>query len=344
MAHTVTLEDVARRAGVSPSTASRVLSGSIRVTARKTEAVMQAVQELGYSPNQIAQGLARGRSMNIGVVTQDISSVFYAEMLRGIEQGLADSEYRPLFISGHWQVAEERAALDALLGRPVDALIVLGGHTPDAVLQLLATRVPLVLVGRAQPPADGSGRPSAYSLRVDNALGARLGVQHLLELGHRRIAFISGPPDHVDAQERLRGYREALAHAGLPLDPQLVLHGDFQEASGEAAVEQLLTRGSPFTAVFAANDQMAFGARLALYRHGLRVPQDVSLLGFDNLTVSAYQTPPLTTVEQPTRQMGHDAAQLVLSVLAGQPQTQPSYQPRLVQRDSTAAPPASTRP
>ncbi|ADV67540.1 LacI family DNA-binding transcriptional regulator [Deinococcus maricopensis] len=326
----ITLEDVARAAGVSPSTVSRVLNGSAKVAAPKHDTVMRVVRELGYRPNPIAQGLASGRSMSIGVLTQDITSPFYGDMLHGIEEGLYGSPYHPVFASGHWHVEDETSALHTLLNRPVDALIVLGGHTPDASLLALAGRVPVIAVGRRLHGHD------LACLNIDNVSGAHQGVQHLLDLGHTHIAHIAGPSAHRDARDRLDGYRRALQNAGLPINDQLIVEGDFMEPSGLLAVETLITRGAPFTAIFAANDQMAYGARLALFRRGIRVPEDVSLVGFDGLPGSAFTTPPLTTVRQPTFEMGRAAAQAALNALNGNAPHLPRLATELVVRESTA--------
>ncbi|WP_370657286.1 LacI family DNA-binding transcriptional regulator [Deinococcus sp. KNUC1210] len=211
MTTNITLDEVARAAGVSVSTASRVISGAVRVAPNKREAVLQAVRDLGYRTNLIARGLASGRSMSVGILTQDISSPYYGEVLRGIEDGLEGSGYSPLFVSGHWRVEEEASALDTLLGRPVDAMIILGGHTPDERLIQIAERLPLMAVGRNIRGLEDN------CLRVDNVQGACSVVQHLLELGHHRIAYIGGPTSHRDASDRLQGYRQALEErrAGL---------------------------------------------------------------------------------------------------------------------------------
>jgi LacI family transcriptional regulator len=173
-------------------------------------------------------------------------------------------------------------------------------------------------------------------LGIDNRKGAYEGIRHLIELGHRRIAHIAGPTSHPDAIERLEGYRAALEDANIPFDPSLITVGDYMEQSGVLAVESLLARGALFTAIFAANDQMAYGASVALYRRGIRVPHDVSLVGFDDLPSSSYFTPPLTTVRQPGPEMGWEAARLVLALLEGYNYTPEPLSTRLVVRESTA--------
>jgi LacI family transcriptional regulator len=309
----VTLERVAQAAGVSPSTVSRILNGTARVSQVKQQAVDAAIRDLGFRPNPVARGLAGGRTLSIGVLTQTISSPFYGEALHGIEDRLDQAGYIPIFVSGHWQETEERKALDALVARRVDGLIVLAGRLPNRALQAAAKAVPLVVVGRAVQGAQ------AFGLTFDNRAGAAMATQHLIDCGHTRIAYIGGEPGHADAHERLAGYRQALERAGLPFDPALVTPGDYTEAGGLMAANRLLDARLPFTAIFAANDQTAIGAALGLYRRNVRVPDDVSLVGFDDLAPARFAIPPLTTVRQPVYEMGFEAAGAMLALLRGEP-------------------------
>ena len=330
MTKSITIHDIAREAGVSPSTVSRVLNGSTPVAESKRNAVLAAVHSLEYRPSALAQGLARGRSGAVGVLTQDIASPFYGEILKGIEQGLTGSGYHPVFASGNWRGEDERDALEMLRSRQVDALIVMGGQLADADLRRTAERTPLVVVGRQVPGLEGQ------CLRVDDRQGAYQATQYLIQLGHRRIAHITGMLSHQDAAERRQGYLDALTDAGIAPDPQLLVEGDFSERSGLLATDELLRRSARLTAIFAANDQIAYGARLALYRRGIRVPDDVSLVGFDDQPGSAYTTPPLTTVRQPTVEMGRAAAHLVRNLLDGLPINPPTFATTLVIRESAA--------
>jgi LacI family transcriptional regulator len=326
----ITIHDIAREAGVSSSTVSRVLNGNVPVAPQKRDAVLAIVQKLKYRPNVIAQGLARGRTAAIGVMTQSIASPFYGEILRGVEQGLSGSGYHPVFASGNWRTEDELAAFDLLSGRRVDGLIVLAGAIPDDRLLRGAAELPLVVVGRL---IKGLEHQCLY---VDDVRAAYEATRYLIGLGHQRIAHIAGPTTHQDALDRREGYRRALAEAGLPPNEQLIVEGDYTEQSGLLAIQSLLSRNAMFTAIFAANDQMAYGVRLALYRHGIRVPEDVSLVGFDDLLSSAYTTPPLTTVRQPTLEMGRAAAHTVLELLAGRSVQPPPLATSLVIRESAA--------
>lgn len=325
----VTLEHVAREAGVSPSTVSRILNGTASVSEAKQAAVDEAIRKLGFRPNPVARGLAGGRTLSVGVLTQTISSPFYGEALHGIEDRLGQEGYIPLFVSGHWREADERTALEALMSRRVDGVIVLAGRMGDESLRSVCLGVPLVVVGR-----DLQG-PDVFSLNFDNRVGGRVATRHLIECGHTRIAIIAGDHAHQDALERQAGYRDALESAGLAFDPALVMPGDFTEAGGLMAVNRLLDSRVPFTGIFAANDQSAIGAALGLYRRNVRVPDDVSLVGFDDLAPARYSIPPLTTVRQSVYEMGNQAASAMLDMLRGKAPAVHLPPPELVPREST---------
>ncbi len=327
----VTLEMVAEHAGVSPSTVSRILNGTAVVSDDKRAAVDEAIATLGYVPNPVARGLAGGRTLSIGVVTQAIDSPFYGAALRGIEAALDGAGYSPLFMSGHWHAEEEARCIEVLKGRRVDGLIVLTGRLSDSALRAVARSLPVVVTGRTLKA------PNLLALDFDNREGAREATDHLIGLGHRRIAFIAGDPEHPDAEERRAGYEAALQAAGVRVDPSIVMQGDFTEQSGLDAVERLLAGRGRFTAIFTANDQMAFGAALGLYRRGLRVPDDVSLVGFDDLAPATFMLPPLTTVHNPIAEIGRSAAQAVLALVAGETPAVAVPVPRLVLRESTRA-------
>ncbi|MBA4176155.1 MAG: transcriptional regulator [Leptothrix sp. (in: Bacteria)] len=328
---TVTLGMVAAAAGVSPSTVSRILNGTAVVSEDKRTAVDDAIARLGFVPNPVARGLAGGRTLSIGVVTQAIDSPFYGGALRGIEEQLGRAGYSPLFVSGHWNATEEARCIDTLRSRRVDGIIVLTGRLSDAALADCARHLPVVVTGRKLTA------PGLYALHFDNFEGGRLATHHLLSQGHRQIAFISGEPRHPDAKERLRGYRAALEAAGLPFDPALVMPGNYTEDSGRMAVERLLDSRVAFTAAFAANDQMAYGAALALHRRHLHVPGDISLVGFDDLQSSVYTIPPLSTVHHPVFELGQQAAIAMLQLLAGETPTAQLPAPRFIVRESTRA-------
>ena len=325
----VTIGMVAQAADVSASTVSRVLNGTAVVSDLKKQAIDEAIAMLGFVPNPIARGLAGGRTFSIGVVTQALDSPFYGAAMRGLEDELLPAGYNALFVSGHWNAVAEANCIEVLQSRRVDGIVVLTGRLPDQALKAYAKNQPLVVTGRM------CKAPGLYTLNFDNFLGGRLATQHLIQLGHRRIAFIAGDADHPDANERLRGYRAALDAAGIGFDPALVVPGEYLELSGLRAVDRLLETNQRFTAIFAANDQMAVGAALGLKRHSLRVPEDVSIVGFDDLPTSQYAIPPLTSVHQPAYELGRLAASAMLQLLAGAKPAVEVPAPRLIARESS---------
>jgi len=247
-----------------------------------------------------------------------------------IERRLQPLGYAPLFMSGNWQEQEEVRCMEELVNRGVDGIIMFAGCLGDAALKAYARKVPIVVTGRLLRTK------GLFSMQVDDRNGAMLAMRHLLELGHKRIAFVTGFVNHPDANERLAGYKSALAAAGIGFDPQLVVPGDFHEEGGMRAVYQLRDSGVKFTAMFCVNDQTAYGACLALVRRGLGVPKDVSVVGFDDLPASTYRIPPLTCVRQSVQQLGECSAEAILELIAGRrPRiTVPAVE--LVVRESTS--------
>ena len=324
-----TLGMVAKRAGVSPSTVSRILNGTANVSEDKKALVAQVIEELNFRPDPTARSLAGGRTMSIGVLTQYIDSPFYGEALRGIEDVLHQAHYAPLFVSGHWNQEEERARLGLLLDRKVDGVIVLTGKLADETLVDMARQLPVVVTGRQL------SAPNLFSIDFDNIEGAGMAVKHLHALGHHNVAFISGPLDHPDAEQRLAGYRAELARREMGLDDALVVYSDYQESGGFRAMNQLLESRVTFSAVVAANDQMAYGARLALHRAGLRVPDDISLVGFDDLPHSAFTLPPLTSVRQSVYEIGSSAAQAMIDLLSKKTPPARMIAAEIIVREST---------
>ena len=330
----VTIQDIARQAQVSPSTVSRVLSGNAPVAAVKREAVLSAIEDLNYRPNVFAQSLASGQSLTIGVLTQRFGNPFYDGILSGILQTLEPTPYSPIFGDGRWQTAVEKRALQTLIDRQVDGLIVVGGLSPEEEMLAYAQQVPLIVAAREIPGM------LAQCLAVDNKKAAYEATRYLLEMGHHHIAHISAPIYYhgpiTDVYQRYLGYVQALTEAGIEPDPQLVVEGDLSRQSGLMALEKLVGRERPFTAIFAANDQMAVGVRLGLYRRGLRVPEDVSLIGFDDEPTTAYLTPPLTTVRQPAVELGQAAAQAIIDLINGSQQPFAPFHTELIIRESVA--------
>lgn len=327
---TPTVFDVARLANVSPSTVSRIINGSAKVSPERKRAVEEAIAKLKFRPNFSAKSLRSGSTMTIGVLTQELDSLYFGRALKGIEQGLEGSGYAPLVIPGHWNPAEEAERMRLLMARKVDAIAVLGGNLRDSELRDFARVQPIVVTGRKIEGHQLQG------FHFDHVQGAVLATQHLIDLGHTRIAYIAGPRAHPNAQDRTEGFFQAHRQAQLPFNPGLMVEGDFLEAGGESAMAKLLDSGIAFSAVFCANDQTLWGARIELYRRGHDVPGEFSLVGFDDLPQSQYMTPPVTTMRQPIFEMGLAAAQALLKALGGKPETELALvEPYLVLRETT---------
>ena len=327
----VTIYDVARQAGVSPATVSRVLNGSGRVAAATRRRVEAAVAQLGYEPNRVARSLATSVTHTLALLLPDITNPFFPALVKGVQ--LLAEERRYTLLLGHTGADPEReeAYLRVLRGKRVDGVILVGLTLDGRRIRGALGEVPVVVLDR---PVD---LPGAAVVRVDHRGGAFLAVRHLLELGHRDIAHVAGPRDLAVSRERLEGYREALAEAGLPYRPELVVEADFTEEGGYAAVRRLCAAG-PFTAVFAANDLSAIGVVAALRERGLAVPDRVSVVGFDDIHLCAYTVPTLTTVRQPAYAMGRQAAELLIDAVQGGDPRGVVFAAELVVRGSTGPP------
>lgn len=324
----VTIDDIAKRANVSKSTVSRVLNGSAVVNQQKQDAVHQAVIDLDYTPNMFAQGLASGKSMTLGILTQKICSPFYAAIAQGVIEGLAGSGYTPLFVDGGWDHEREAVAIEALISRKVDGLLIVGGVIAASELQFYEKQMPLIVVAR---DINGLER---RCVSVNNKQIGYMATKHLLEQRHTQIAFIHGIEGHPDAQDRFAGHLEALQEAGISRSDELIYQGDFSGHAGLKAVNYLLDQGISFSAIVAANDIVALGSRLALYRRGIRVPDDVSIIGCDDQAEAAFMTPPLTTIRQPSYEMGVVASRSLLSSISNEDYEWSELAPELQIRES----------
>ena len=309
----VNITHVARRAGVSPATVSRVLNGNYPVATGTRERVLQAVRELGYVANAHAQALLKASSGTVGVILHDVSDPYFAEICRGIQEVAAARNRLVVLCNSLRDPAREITYIEMLRAHRVDAVIMAGGYILDEgyllVLQEQALRLRgqgsrLVLCGRHPVSAD--------AVVPDNTGGAAQLVRHLLRAGHRRIAHIAGPRGFSTTQDRQEGYLGALASFAVEADPALMVSGDFSRQGGYEATIGLLQSSVDFTAIFAANDLVAVGSMAALREHGVRVPDDVSLVGFDDLPISRDITPPLTTVKVPMVEMGRRSMELAL--------------------------------
>ncbi|WP_413284738.1 LacI family DNA-binding transcriptional regulator [Vibrio sp. MA40-2] len=324
-----TIKDVSEHAGVSQATVSRVVNGSCRVSHDKKLLVEKAIKKLGYRPNSIAKALASSRTGSIGVVVPELSA-FYSRMLQAIEDQLRRFGYHLVVTSGSNEEQGQLEAIDFLLSRRVDAVILHTQHVSDDYLINLDNEgVKLALMNRFIPELATS------CIELDNELGANIATKYLIDMGHTEIACITGPLSKSDARARLQGYRDALENAGLEYCESRVVEAGFTEETGANAMYKLLNRDCRFSAVFAANDHMAFGAFEEMKKANLLVPQDVSLVGFDNILFARYLTPGLTTIDFPIEQMSTEAVQLILQKLIKK-KTKVDFKlsPALVIRDS----------
>lgn len=332
---TATIRDVAARARVSVATVSRVVNRSPhRVRPATRRRVLAAVRALGYDANIIAQGLKKRTTRTVALIVPDISNPFFPAIARGIEDAARARGYAVLLCNTYEDLDRERDYLTLLAKRMVDGVIFATVGSNTAHLRALRREArPVVLVAR------GVEGLRIDTVLVDNYRGEFEATSHLIALGHRRIAHVTGPGSLHVAAERRRGYLEALAAAGLPPGEAIIVEGDFAAEGGRRAVRELLEGGVSFTAVAAANDLMAIGAIEALRAGGRRVPEDVAVVGFDDITFASVVSPALTTVAQPKYRMGQMAMERLLQLMDGIDRSprQTILSPQLVIRDSCGA-------
>jgi LacI family transcriptional regulator len=328
-----TIADVAQRAGVGVSTVSRVLNDG-QVSAPARERVLSAMSDLGYRPRASARALASGSTQTLGMVIPFFTHPSAVERVRGVLAAVDEAPFDLVVCN-----VSDPAQRDEYLGRmaPLDRadgmLIVSLSPTDDEADAFLAAGAPIVLVD--------AHHPRLPSIVVDDVRGGRLATEHLIELGHERIACVAGPADVSSATDRVRGFRAALTEAGLPLPDRAVVEADFHFSGGREATARLLDSGVEFTALFAANDLMAAGAIRELSAHGVAVPHDVSVIGFDDAPLAQMISPALTTMRQSLQDMAHTAVSLLLSRVTSGDGAQPVRKvlpTSLVIRDSTAPP------
>jgi len=304
-----TISDVAREAGVSVPTVSKVVNGRYGVAPATSKRVMEVVEALGYETSLVASSLRRQRTNVIGILVAEFES-FSVELLKGASSAAAAAGYELLaysgLVAGTSPVGWERRSLSRLAGTLIDGAIIV---TPTVLIP--TNSIPVVAID----PHTGQGGPS--TIDSDNLGGARVATKHLIDLGHRRIAHARGRSDLASAQLREDGYRESLAAAGIPFDPDLVVDGGYQSAQAAEAARALLSRPDRPTAVFAANDMSALGVLQAASELGLRVPEDLSVIGFDDIPEARTSTPPLTTLAQPLQDIGAQALEMLTDLLAG---------------------------
>jgi LacI family transcriptional regulator len=329
----VTIRDVATRAGVSPTTVSHVINATRPVSADLRSRVEAAMAELGFQPNALARSLRRKRTHTLGLIVPDSANPFFAEVGRGIEDTSFASGFSVILCNSDGNPTRELLYMDLLIQKQVDGvLLVPTGKQAELAATLRTRNIPVVVIDRDVPDAP------IDRAHIDNIAGADLATRHLLDLGHRRIGYIGGPPHLSPVPDRSAGYRQALHEAGIPIDEQLVVDGNFRDVGGYTGAQALLALANPPTAIFAGNDLMAIGALAAAREAGIDVPHNLSIMGFDDIHLAGYINPPLTTIAQPKYELGVIAAQLLFARLA-QPDLPPQrrlLQAQLVVRQSTA--------
>jgi LacI family transcriptional regulator len=303
----VTIKHVAKEAGVSIATVSHVINNTRYVSDELSKKVHLAMEKLGYHPDGIARSLRKKRTYTVGMIIPDSSNPFFAEVALGFEMRSFDLSYNVIFCNTNGDVQKESTYLDLLLKKRVDGIVfVSSGININSVKFIKSQKIPIIVVDREIK------RLKVDSVLVDNLSGGYQATKHLLNLGHKRIACISGPSLITPSSERIEGYKKALMEASLEIDKKLILMGDFQFEGGYKSAKKLLRMKKIPTAIFACNDLMAIGAICAIKEAGMRVPQDISVVGFDDIALASFYSPKLTTVIQPKYKMGKLAASMLI--------------------------------
>ena len=329
-----TMRAVASLAGVSTATVSHVINDTRAVSAQVTARVRDAMEQLDYHPDIVARSLRRRETLTIGLLVPSVEIPFFARVAESIEAAAADAGYSVILCSSGWSLPRELQHLKILLARRVDGLVCISlNMTAEHLAPLLRRGTPVVLFER---PMSGI---EVDAVEIDNFQGAYDAAAHLIALGHRRIACITGLPSSTLNENRIRGFRQALEAAALPVDPSLICCGDYSAASGARFARSFLDAADPPTAVFAFNDLMAMGVLQVAHQRGRRVPDDLALIGFDGLPLTAHTSPPLSTIDQPVIEMGTTAIAMLVDRIKGSVTGAArvrTFPARLVVRPSTA--------
>jgi LacI family transcriptional regulator len=338
----VTRNDVARLAGVSPALVSYVLNNGPRPVSEKTRArVLKAIRELDYQPSAVARNLRLQRTSTLGLILPDIQNPYFSEVTRGVEWIAFENNYTVILCHSGYSLERELQYVNALrIQRVAGVIWIPATANLEPYNRLVKFGVPTVLLDRGIPGQN------VKSVGADNFRGGYLATQHLIQLGHRRIGAISRPVDLSHSQERIQGYLAALREAGLSIDERLISPGGYWLENGRKAFERLIALEDPPTALFTYNDIMAIGALRAAHQHGLKIPDDFSIVGFDNIPEADFTSPALTTISQPKFDMGRTGTELLLRSISGESSSVESLPPldvSLIVRESTGKAPAKGR-
>jgi LacI family transcriptional regulator len=328
-----TIYEVSKLAGVSLATVSRVMNDTGNVTPKTRKKVLFAIKELGYRPNSMAQSLASKRSNTVGILIPELYGPFFGILLSNIEGELRKAGKRSIITAGHSDEAREKDCIEFLLSSTCDALILyVHSVSNEYLIELNKGPVPIVLMNRNIPEL------ADHCINLDNEHGGYIATRSLLELGHKKVAYISGPSWKVDSFKRLSGHKRALQEFGVEFDERLVFEGTFEESSGREGVNHLLQLGHEFTGLVCANDEMAAGAMTSAIEQGLRIPDDLSVMGFDDVAFNRFLNPQLSSIGCRTDEMGQMAASTILKRVYGKENItiQNSFEPEVILRASVS--------
>ncbi|USB33668.1 LacI family DNA-binding transcriptional regulator [Paenibacillus sp. YPG26] len=324
----VTIKDVAKKAGVSPSTVSRVLSNHPRISTQTSTKVKEIMEQLGYHPNIMAKSLVSKTTESICIILPKpaeelFSNLFFMELIRGIVTQANRSGYDVLLSSGANEKEEVEAVARLLKGRRVDGAILLYSRNDDPVIEFLhENKYPFVIVGRS------NDHPDALSVDTDNVQAAYDATKHLISMGHERIGFVSGPPNLTVSQDRMKGYQKALVDAGLEMRPEWIVEGEFLQDSGYRAMSFIMSLPNRPTALVVVDDMVSFGVLRGLHELNFKVPDDICLVSFNNITLSELSTPPISSIDIGIYHLGYTASQMLIQNIQNGEDT--NYQTRQI--------------
>lgn len=326
-----TIYEVSKLAGVSLATVSRVMNKSSNVSEKTREKVTAAMEQLGYRPNAVAKSLASNRSNCIGILVSELHGPFYGAMMGGIESEFRVADKHIVVTASHAELEREKEDIDFLISRNCDALILhVEAVSDEYLINLSKGKTPIFIINRLVPGLEDN------CICLDNELGGYMATRKILEAGHKDLVYISGPKWKADAQERLKGHHRALKEFNIEYSADREYFGNYLQTGGSAGIKHFIEKGQKFTAVVCANDEMATGAMATAREHDLHIPQDISVMGFDDVIFSSYTYPKLTTIKYPIWDMGVMAARMVMKLVYKQTQkpVKTLFDPDLIERES----------
>ncbi|MGB9779554.1 LacI family DNA-binding transcriptional regulator [Caldanaerobacter sp.] len=330
----VTIKDIARLANVSVTTVSRVINNKPEGVSEETrQKILKLVRELGYQPNAIARGLVTKKTKTIGLIIPDISNPFFPDIARGVEDSAHIYGYNVFLCNTDDNLEKESEYIKALKEKYVDGIIFTSSSIPkhEHIIELVESGIPVVIMDRRVDSEN------IYGVFLDNYEGGYIATKHLIDLGHEKIGCITGPLHTKSARERLEGYKKALLDSGIKIDEKLIFEGDYKINGGIIGAERLLKDNKDMSAIFACNDLMAYGAYKTIRSFGYKIPDDISVVGFDDIQLSQILEPQLTTIKQPAYDMGLTAARMLIKLIEGKKLKKKiiNFRPQLVIRQST---------